>query len=273
MIWRKIIFSIHLSPALQLSSPWSPIILVSPKLSLQRGISKSKKAEHPKNKAEVEKGIRGESLQQGSLKARLPRRGCQQEEKLFNSLKSFSITQDFPGGPMVKAIDFHCGGVQVWSLVKELRSCVLCNMAKKKLKKNFLNKPKRADFKMHFGIERAGSWTYSVLAELSFSHLYSDTLCLFCCVLRDYQKPRGFWSQLPAPREPTVFAEKHEVTLPSTYMLYSPFRLWGSRKRRYINIELHENITGVFLKHVASLGNLCRVFFLFRWLLCHSGNN
>ena len=78
---------------------------------------------------------------------------------------------------------------------------------------------------MHFGIERAGSWTHSVLAESSFRHLYSDTLCLFCCVLRDYQKARGLWSQLPAPREPTVCAKKHEVILPSTYILHSPFRV------------------------------------------------
>ena len=70
----------------------------------------------------------------------------------------------------------------------------------------------------------------------------------------------------------TVFAKKHEVILPSTYILHSPFRVWDSKKRRYDNIELQENITGVFLKRAASLGNLCRVF-LFRWLLCHLGNN
>ena len=129
-------------------------------------------------------------------------------------------------------------------------------------KKIFLNKQKREDFKMHFGIERAGSWTHSVLAESSFCHLYSDTLCLFCCVLRDYQKARGLRSQLPARREPTVFAEKHEVTLPSTYIFSSSFRVSDSKKRRYVNTELQENIMGVFLKYVASLGNLCRVFFV-----------
>ena len=59
MIWRKIIFSIHLSPALQLSSPWSPIILVSPKLSLQRGISKEQESRAPKKQSRSREGYQG----------------------------------------------------------------------------------------------------------------------------------------------------------------------------------------------------------------------
>ena len=39
---------------------------------------------------------------------------------------------DFPGGPVVKALRFHCKGAQVWSLVRE----VLHAAAKKTLKKN-----------------------------------------------------------------------------------------------------------------------------------------
>ena len=32
------------------------------------------------------------------------------------------LTLDFSGGPVVKTLNFHCRGVQVWSLIRELRS-------------------------------------------------------------------------------------------------------------------------------------------------------
>ena len=41
---------------------------------------------------------------------------------------------DFPGGPAVKTLCFHCRGHGFhpwWSLVRELRSCILCCVAKK----------------------------------------------------------------------------------------------------------------------------------------------
>ena len=35
------------------------------------------------------------------------------------------MTRDFPGGPAVKTLSFHCMGAQIPSLVRELRSCML----------------------------------------------------------------------------------------------------------------------------------------------------
>ena len=47
------------------------------------------------------------------------------------------IHQDFPDSPVVKTVELPMRGAQVWSLVRELRSHMLCGVAKKlKTKQN-----------------------------------------------------------------------------------------------------------------------------------------
>lgn len=133
--------------------------------------------------------------------------------------------------------------------------------------KSFSISQKRAYFKIHFVVERGGSWTDSVLVESSLI-TYRQTLhaCFSAVSWGIITKQEASGVGFPASGEGIVFAEKHEVTLPSSCILYLPLRVWDSKRRRYVNIELHKNITGVFLKWVASLGYLW--VFCLGWLCC-----
>ena len=45
-------------------------------------------------------------------------------------------TRDFPGGPVVRNSGFQFGGARVCSMIRDLRSCIPSNAAKKKKNKN-----------------------------------------------------------------------------------------------------------------------------------------
>ena len=57
----------------------------------------------------------------------LKRKAEKEEER-----NKWRMHEDCPGGPVVKTPRVQCKGVQVRSLVEELRSCMLRSVAKKK---------------------------------------------------------------------------------------------------------------------------------------------
>ena len=50
---------------------------------------------------------------------------------------------DFPSGPVIKTLPLHCWECEVRSLVRELRSCMLCGVAKNNNKVKFVKDKNR----------------------------------------------------------------------------------------------------------------------------------
>lgn len=121
----------------------------------------------------------------------------------------------------------------------------------------------------HFGVEREGSWTDSVLSVSSFSHLQADALCLSAVSWVATRKQEASGVSLMPPEEP-VFSGK--ITLPSTCLCHFPPRVCDSKKRKkYVNTELHEN-TMVCLFQMCSFYWLSVGFLFGVTVLLHLGN-
>ena len=72
-----------------------------------------------------------------SVKGKKPDPRKSTQHHLFKNKFKNSRIWDFPGGLVIKTLHFHCRGKQVQSLIRELRSHMLCGMAKKKKKAKF----------------------------------------------------------------------------------------------------------------------------------------